>query len=236
MEKGRLDLAHVSGGKSASPAMKSEPPPFPPAPDPRAADRALVARLLSSDERIRLEAWTEVIGEMVLPSVLHSRKWTEILDRIGESPEAVASEVFLALTANDSRHIRDFRFERSFSSHVYEWTWAAMQTLRRAREKEISLDLSETGDLPALRGQTCMAPDVAASAKEALEHANGHLAALWEANPVHALVLLLRNCDGLKSKEVSAILGLSTANVDQIHKRALARLKAIASGKGGDRA
>ena len=201
----------------------------------RASDRELVARLLSPDENIRMEAWTKVIGEMVLPSVLHSRKWTEILDRIGESPEAVASEVYLSLTADDNRNIRAFRFERSFSSHVYEWTWAAMQTLRRAREKEkeFSADLSETGDLPALTGQGSMSPDRAVSAREALDLANRHLAALWDANPVHAVVLLLRNCDGLRSKEVSAIIGLSPSNVDQIHKRAFARLKAIAVKEGG---
>ena len=83
-------------------AANHRPPPAPVA-DRRAADRALVARLLSSDERIRLEAWTEVIGEMVLPSVLHSRKWTEILDRIGESPEAVASSFFSAKSMIASR-------------------------------------------------------------------------------------------------------------------------------------
>ncbi|MBR1836192.1 MAG: sigma-70 family RNA polymerase sigma factor [Kiritimatiellae bacterium] len=209
--------------------------PAPPEPDRAASDRALVARLLSEDESVRIDAWTKVLGEMVLPSVLHSRKWTEILERLGESPEAVASEVYLSLTADDNRNIRAFRFERSFSSHVYEWTWAAMQTLRRAREKEkeFSADLSETGVLPALTGRGCMSPDRAVSAREALALANRHLAALWDANPVHAIVLLLRNCDGLRAKEVSAITGLSPSNVDQIHKRALARLKAIAGKEGG---
>ena len=93
---------------------------------PRASDRALVARLLSDDESVRLDAWTKVIGEMVLPSVLHSRKWTEILEKIGETPESVASEVFLSLTADNSRNLRKFRFDCSFSSLVYEWTLAAM--------------------------------------------------------------------------------------------------------------
>lgn len=201
-----------------------------------AADRALVACLLSADDGVRADAWTKVIGEMVLPSVLHSRKWTEILEKIGETPESVASEVFLSLTANDSRNIREFRFERSFSSHVFEWTWAAMQTLRRFHEKENPLDLSENGERSALMGHETRSPDRVASAREALDLANCHIAALWDSNPVHAIVLILRNGDGLRSKEVSAITGLSASNVDQIHKRALTRLQSIARKEGGVKA
>ena len=199
---------------------------------PRASDRALVARLLSDDESVRLDAWTKVIGEMVLPSVLHSRKWTEILEKIGETPESVASEVFLSLTADNSRNLRKFRFDCSFSSLVYEWTLAAMSTLQRAGGKEIAADLSETGDMSALIPQTHLSPDRALAARDALAKANERLAELWNDSPVHTTVMLLRNDGGLRAKEVASILGITPANVDQIHKRTLDRFKRLSHPDG----
>ena len=195
-------------------------------------DRVLVSALIAMDEN----AWTFTIGERVLPAIARSRKWSEELHRRSVLPEAVATEVFLSLTANDCQNLREFRHDCAFSTFLYSKILAAMQTIRRMQGREFPKDLSEyEGDI-ALTDQKQPSPARIVAAREALEEANRNLAALWGNNPVHALVLILRNCEGLKAKEVAGMLGLTPANVDQINKRAQERFKAFAERSGGHEA
>ncbi len=185
-------------------------------------DRYLVSRLIAMDEA----AWTFVVGDRILPSIAHSRKWREELCRLGVGHDAVATEVFLMLTANNCEHLRDFRFECAFSSRLYTWVLAAMQTIRRAHGKELPRDLSDHSGETYLSGAQPPRPEGALAAREGLAGLNRGIAALWKSNPVHAVVLILRDSEGLRSREVAAMLGLTIANVDQIHRRALASLRA----------
>ena len=188
-----------------------------------ADDRFLVSRLIEMDEA----AWTFVVGDRILPSIEHSRKWREELSRLGVSHDAVATEVFLMLTTNDCAHLRRFRFECAFSTCLYSWVLAAMQTIRRAHGKEEPRDLSDHAGETYLSGAPPPRPENALAVRESLAGLNKGIVALWKLNPVHAIVLILRDSEGLRSRQVAAMLGLTTANVDQIHRRALASLRAI---------
>ena len=197
-----------------------------------ADDRKLVAALIAMDEN----AWTFTIGERILPAIAHSRKWSEELYRRSVCHDAVATEVFRSLTANNCKNLREFRHDCAFSSYLYDHILAAMQTIRRMLGKEVPKDMSDYEGKLALTDQKQPSPARIVAAREALEEANRNLAALWGNNPVHALVLILRNCEGLKAKEVAGMLGLTPANVDQINKRAQERFKAFAGRSGGHEA
>lgn len=187
-------------------------------------DHVLVENLIAKDNG----AWTYVFGDLLLPSIRRNRKWSEILHRHAIPQEAVATDVYLYLMANGAANLRGFRFDCSFTTHLFNATRAAMTTIVRALGKEIPSDMSDFEWVVAQKGQTRISPDRALMRREALESANGHLAELWDANPVHTVVLLLRECEGLRAKEVSSILGLTPANVDQIHKRAKTKIAALA--------
>ncbi len=191
-------------------------------------DHYLVGRLISLDEA----AWDFVVGDRIFPALEHSAKWSDMLRRMCIERNAVATEVFLSLTADDCRNLRKFRFENAFSSYLYDWMRAAMKTIVRMCGKEIPKDLSDYEGDAALTGQRQPSPRRRTAAREALEEFNVHLATLWNVNPVHALVLLMRDTEGLSAKEVAEMIGVSPANVDQMHKRARTRLEALC-GKGG---
>ena len=198
---------------------------------PFADDHHLVSRLIDMDEA----AWAFVVGERILPAVAHSLRWREELYRLSISHDAVATEVFLSLTANDCRHLREFRFDCAFSSFLYNWILAAMKTIRRLHGRETPRDLSVfSGDVALINREA--SPQATVAAREALEEANRNLAALWVANPVHATVLILRNVEGLKSKDVAGMLGLTPANVDQIFKRAQERFRKLSERSRGNEA
>lgn len=191
-------------------------------------DRELVSRLIEMDAA----AWEFVIGERIFPALARSAKWSSMLRRYCVSHEDVASEVFYMVTADNCRHLREFRYECAFSTRLYDWIMAAMTTIVRKLGKEIPKDLSDFNGEIALTQQSQLSAGDIAVAREALEGVNTQLVAVWEANPVQTLVLLMRDAGGLSAKEVAVIFGVSPANVDQMHKRAKTRLEKLC-GKGG---
>ena len=202
------------------------PSSFPPrSPEAVAADRALVARLMARDP----DAWTRVVDEMVLPPLLKNPKWNEMLRRLQIHPRTVAAEVCRSLLLDDCAALREFRFECALSSRVYDKIRGAVKSFWEDCKKEAHR-LSELDKQDAQTKQTDFTPYMHVRARERLEAANRHLAALWDAKPVRAIVLLLCNVYGLRAKEVAGILGLKSENVDQIRNRAQKHLQSIAKG------
>lgn len=194
-------------------------------------DRFLVARLIERDEK----AWEFVIGERILPAIAHSTSWREELYRKRISHDAVVTEVYISLMSDNCQNLREFRYDCAFSSFLYNWILAAMKTIRRLHGRETPRDLSVfSGDVALINREA--SPQATVAAREALEEANRNLAALWVANPVHATVLILRNVEGLKSKDVAGMLGLTPANVDQIFKRAQERFRKLSERSRGNEA
>lgn len=200
-------------------------------PDTLARDRDLVERLVQLDD----DAWKIVLKEMILPALWNTLAWKEMLDRLLIPPEAVATQVAMSLLARDCKNLRAFRFESSLSSYVRDWTRAAMSAIKKHYECRPPVNGNPEGkDMETLPWRPPSPREVAA-ARARLETGNRHLSVLWHANPPRALVLILRNAHGLRSKRVAEILGLSPDNVDQIHKRATAHLlKIVKKGSPGD--
>jgi len=208
-------------------AANHRPPPAP-ATDRRAADRALVARLLSSDERVRNDAWKCVLDTMVDPLVKADVKGIRSqCERAGLHTDAIASRLFSNLTRNDNSALRAFRFECAFKSWLYWHVWDAAQGSIREISEKVDVVVSEDGEMPTLIDTKTPAPDQAAENGELRQSLNELLAALWKENPLRAVVLLLRGELNLTSKEVGAFLGKEPSNVDQIHHRAQASMRRL---------
>ncbi len=190
--------------------------PLPPSP----SDRDLVARLVAGDSA----AWETVRRDTVVPLFRADIKGiARQCARIGLSEDAVFSRLYVNLSRDDSAPLRAFRFGCAFTSWLYWQVWNAAQGAIRETVGKIDLTLSDPADLDALTGQK--APPADTGTADAVAEANRLLARLWERNPVHALVLVLRNDAGLSAKETGILLGKSPANVDQINHRAQAQMR-----------
>lgn len=180
-----------------------------------ADDHYLVSSLMEDDE----EAWNYVVTELVTPLVrANIRGVAEMLNRYSIPVDALAGKLYLDLKKNDFIALRNFRYECKFSSFLYWRIYHAAQGLIRETSKEFDFLLSDEvlNDAPTEQKDSSQETQL----KDEIKSANRMLARLWEQNPTHALVLLLRNDLGLSSKVVGAFLGKTINNVDQINIRA----------------
>ncbi len=180
-----------------------------------ADDRRLVSALMENDEG----AWNYVVTELVTPLVRANVKGVaEILSRYSIPVDALAGKLYLDLRKNDCIALRNFRYECKFSSFLYWRIYHAAQGLIRETSKEFDFLLSDEvlNDAPTEQKDSSQLTQL----KDEIKSANRMLARLWEQNPTHALVLLLRNDLGLSSKVVGSFLGKTINNVDQINIRA----------------
>jgi DNA-directed RNA polymerase specialized sigma24 family protein len=191
-------------------------------PPSRAADRALVTRLLAADS----DAWTSLQNNLVIPlfrANIHGI--ASQCARVGIGVDAVFSQLYANLSRDDFAPLRAFRFGCAFSSWIYWHVWNAAQGAIRETAGKNDLTLSIPAALDALIDQKTSAP--VGEISDGIAEANLLLAKLWDSNPVHALVLVLRQDVGLSSKEVGCLLGKTPANVDQINHRAQARMRTL---------
>ena len=180
-----------------------------------ADDHRLVSALMEDDEG----AWNYVVTELVTPLVRANIKGiAEMLNRFSIPLDALAGKLFLDLKKNDFIALRNFRYECKFSSFLYWRVYHAAQGLIRETSKEFDFLLSDEvlDDAPTEQKDSSQLTQL----KDEIKSANRMLARLWEQNPTHALVLLLRNDLGLSSKVVGSFLGKTINNVDQINIRA----------------
>ena len=178
-------------------------------------DRKLVAALMSDDE----SAWNYVVSELITPLVRANVKGVaEMFARYSIPEDALAGKLFLDLRKNDFIALRNFRYECRFSSFLYWRLFHAAQGLIREASKEFDFLLSDE----VLENAQTRQKDSSQSTqlKDEIKSANRLLARLWARNPTYALVLLLRNDLGMSSRVVSAFLGKTINNVDQINIRA----------------
>ena len=194
----------------------------------RTADRALVARLLADDTKIRNAAWQFVLDTMVSPLVKADVKGIRSqCERAGVHPDAIASRLFSNLSRNDSAALRAFRFECAFKSWIYWHVWDASQCAIRDISEKIEVVVSDDCEMPTLTDTNTPTPDRAIENSELHQSLNGLLATLWKENPLRAVVLLLRGELNLSSKDIGAFLGKEPSNVDQIHHRAQASMRRL---------
>ena len=201
-----------------------------PLPDPRAEDKELVAQLLSHDRAIWEAAWEKVFAEKILAPILHSRKWCEMVTKIGETPESFAIEVYSDIAKDNYANLRKFRYERSLANWIYKQIGFTMTDRYRrhmAFLKSKTKEVSEKVGGPAHDGRSTLTPGWIAGYREDVEAMNDFLASLWIDNPKHALVWLLFTSEKLRAKVVAAMLGESPDNVYQINKRISHELYAI---------
>lgn len=69
--------------------------------------------------------------------------------------------------------------------------------------------------------------------KEVWEVVEKSFSELWRENPMKAYVYQLKMYHGLSSKDISAMLGLTSSNVDQVFKRAKDDMQELLSKMGG---
>ena len=183
-------------------------------------DHKLVAALMSDDE----SAWNYVVRELITPLVRANVKGVaEMFARYSIPEDALAGKLFLDLRKNDFIALRNFRYECRFSSFLYWRLFHAAQGLIREASKEFDFLLS---DEVLENAQTRQKDSLQSTQlKDEIKSANRLLARLWARNPTYALVLLLRNDLGMSSRVVSAFLGKTINNVDQINIRAQKALR-----------
>lgn len=218
--------ADTATGTKTMDRFGQSPPPRRPLPRETASgsssDRELVARLIACDS----DAWSGIHRNIVAPLFRANIKGiAQQCARVGLVGDAVFSRLYVNLSRDDFAPLRAFRFECAFSSWLYWQIWNAAQGAIREAVGKIDLTPSDPADLDSLNRQTALPPDTGTA--DAVAEANRLLARLWDANPVHALVLVLRNDAGLTAKEVGCLLGKTPANVDQINHRAQARMRAF---------
>jgi hypothetical protein len=183
------------------------------------ADRELVDRLIRNDRN----AWDAVVADMVLP-IAQTRKFAEILTKVNEPASAVLGELYLDLRKDDSRKLRDFRFEGPFRGWLFFQVKNAVKTVVRKSRSPFVQNLSDEELDRALEGW-CVR-DRPAGLRDELEVGEACFVRLWRDNPTHAYVLLLKNRLELPSEDIRTLLGLSSANnVDQINRRAKQRMR-----------
>lgn len=186
------------------------------------ADRDLVARLVAGDSG----AWDAIQRDIVAPLFRANIKGiAQQCARVGLSGDAVYSRLYVNLSRNGFAPLRAFRFGCAFSSWLYWHVRNAAQGAIREATGKIGRKLSDPAVLDTLPCQK-ESPSGEETA-EKLDEANRLLAQLWESNPLHALVLVLRSDAGLSARETGALLGKTVSNVNQINHRAQSRMRAL---------
>lgn len=195
----------------------------------RKSDRELTGRLMLYDEA----AWQQVVEELLTP-LSRKRKYVETLARYGLKPEVLLTECFDLLHKDNFARLRNFRFQCSLKSYLYNVVRDAYRSIHSAhkeKKRKISLVLSELSFE--------FAPSNMKSSYQRLADAddrtefNQRFAALWDENPVYALTLLMRNHLESSSNQVAYLLGKSAGHIDQINRRAKKRLYENRNEKNG---
>ena len=188
------------------------------------SDRDLVARLLENDQ----DAWSYLLLDVIAP-ITRIRKYTEILAKNSIPAEAVLSRVWMILSANDFRRLRNFRFAASLKTYMAFIVREAHRAEVREKIGKIPLVLSEVDSYASLIAGRDSSNDY--ELRDEIADKNALYRQLWDANSQQAFVFLLRFSLGLSSAEVGSLLDLSVSNVDQLKKRAKDKLTSLMKGR-----
>ncbi len=184
------------------------------------SDRELVAALIANDGR----AWEYVLVEVLAP-ILKMQKYTSICRDHSLSSDAVLTRVWMILQKNDYARLRKFRFEASFKTYLFLIVREAQRSELREKIGKVPLVLSD--DEAYTTQIACSRSDDTCEIEDEMSVANRLLGRLWKDNPKQAMVLLMRTTLGITSKDVALFLQESSANVDQLNKRAKEKMKAL---------
>jgi DNA-directed RNA polymerase specialized sigma24 family protein len=190
------------------------------------SDRIFVARLIAGDS----DAWTAVKRDIVTPLFRANIKGiAQRCEPASINADAVFSRLYVNLSQNDFRPLRNFRHDSAFSS----WLYQCIRTAGREAITEIKgghLERKLTLPKPIeeeAHPDRKPSPAEAAAIADDVEEANRLLAKLWERNPIYALVLVLCNDVKLSAEETGTLLGKTPLNVYQINHRAQIQLRAF---------
>jgi len=138
-----------------------------------------------------------------------------------EDAEDVLQDTMLTL----ARSVRDFRGESSLSTWLYTVTRSFCMKKRRKSKFAPKVEESLEGLSPSAAGaleSTEPGPDVKAESNQAWGQVQKAIAGM---EPEFREVLMLRDVEGLKAKEVAEIIGVSVAAVKSRLHRARAQLR-----------
>ena len=183
-------------------------------------DRELVDLLIQNDSG----AWDYLLLEVIAP-LSRMRKYVEICNRYGLSTDSLVTRVWMMLTRNDFRRLRNFRFEASFKTYLFIIIREAQRAEVREKTGKIQFVLSEDNEFCSrIR---CKDRSDAPDLVDEMRYTNTLLGKLWQENPRHAWVLLMRNSLNMSARETAAFLDVKESNVDQMNKRAKYRMNEL---------
>ncbi len=183
-------------------------------------DRELVDLLIQNDSG----AWDYLISEVIAP-LSRMRKYVEMCNRYGLSTDSLVTRVWMMLTRNDFRRLRNFRFGSSFKTYLFIIVREAQRAEIREKTGKIQFVLSEDNEFCSrIR---CKDRSDAPDLVDEMRYTNILLGRLWQENPRHAWVLLMRNSLNMSAKETAAFLNVKESNIDQMNKRAKRRMSEL---------
>lgn len=183
-------------------------------------DKELVDLLIQNDSG----AWDYLLLDVVAP-LSRMRKYVEICNRYAISSDSLVTRVWMMLTKDDCRRLRNFRFAASFKTYLFIIVREAQRYEIREKTGKIQFVLSEDNEFCSrIR---CKDRSDAPDLVDEMRYTNTLLGKLWQENPRHAWVLLMRNSLNMSAKETAAFLDLKESNVDQMNKRAKHRMSEL---------
>ena len=178
-------------------------------------DKLLVSLLMNYDEA----AWNYIITDVIKPLVLSDRlPVRRIFQQYGIPIDSIGGEVFQIFQKNDFAILRSFRYDCKFTSFLFWYIRSAAKNILKKYCKKNEDMLSDT----MLENSLMMSKDGSSdlAMQDDIAEKNRLLAKLWQKNPAHAFVLLLRQDLELSSKTVGTLLNKTPGNVDKMNQRA----------------
>jgi len=182
-----------------------------------AGDRELVAALLRNDQ----QAWVRLLETVARP-LAETRKYREMVERMGLSVEDILAQLCEELYADDFARIRAFRFQGSLAAWMFWEVRNAFRNLVRGTEvREESVDPTEEFAF----GEELVAQPNAA--RDDLDEARAYFARLWHENPSGAFALFLKGELGVDTVLASRLIGKPPNTVDKMVSRARDRMREL---------
>lgn len=183
-------------------------------------DHALVDLLLANDHG----AWEHVLLGAAL-RIASGRKFKEMLAQTGHDPMEAITELCKNLYADGFARLRAFEFRGSFDAWLFWEVRTAVDAVAGLgdREREIPTDPAD----PAGAIAPAMQPTAAEGVRDRFRDARTLFVRLWSESPAKAYALFMRGELGMPTKEIAVLLGQKPNSVDQMVKRARARMEEL---------
>ena len=163
-------------------------------------------------------AWNYVCLELIAP-LTRQRKYVEMARDLSMELDSLVTQTYMYITKNNYEKLRKYCGDGKFQA----WLYFQIKDALKLELKELRGKLQNVVSENETGTPLCKYTEPAECTHENKLHeaeACVWLEELWQQSPMKTFVLLLRAQNGLAADDVSEILGINKANVDQLFSRA----------------